>query len=80
MKYVVFISDQSCPDGLYTGPVAPQDAAYFTRGVLPHLQPLSEEEYLDGPPRYCTPVRVTATYSAAKTFTGAWNGNRALSW
>lgn len=49
MKYVVFISDQSCPDGLYTGPVAPQDAAYFTRGVLPHLQPLSEEEYLDGP-------------------------------
>ncbi len=49
MKYVVFISEQSCPDGMYTGPVAPQDADYFTRGVVPHLQPLSDEEYLDGP-------------------------------
>ncbi|TWE01952.1 hypothetical protein FB481_1101 [Pseudomonas sp. AG1028] len=49
MKYVVFISDQSSPYGMYTGPVAPQDADYFTRGVIPHLQPLSEEEYLDGP-------------------------------
>ncbi|GLX13854.1 hypothetical protein Pstr01_20930 [Pseudomonas straminea] len=49
MKYVVFISEQSCPDGMYTGSVAPQDADYFTRCVIPHLQPLSDEEYLDGP-------------------------------
>ncbi|SHM07017.1 hypothetical protein [Phytopseudomonas punonensis] len=49
MKYIVFISEQCCSDGLYTGPVAPHDADYFTRGVIPHLQPLSDEEYLDGP-------------------------------
>lgn len=49
MKYVVFISEQSCPDGLYTGSVAPQDADYFIRGVIPHLQSLSDKEYLDGP-------------------------------
>ncbi|WP_028695631.1 hypothetical protein [Pseudomonas cremoricolorata] len=49
MRYIVFISEQPCPDGLYTGPVAPQDADYFTRGVMPHLRPLSDEEYLHGP-------------------------------
>ncbi|KIQ06333.1 MULTISPECIES: hypothetical protein [Pseudomonas] len=49
MKYIVPISEQSCPDGLYTGPVAPEDAGYLTRCVIPHLQPLSDEEYLDGP-------------------------------
>nr|WP_288498467.1 hypothetical protein [uncultured Pseudomonas sp.] len=49
MKYVIFISEQSCPDGMYTGPVAPQDADYFNRSVIPHLQLLSNEEYLDGP-------------------------------
>lgn len=49
MKYAIFISEQSCPDGLYAGPVALEDADYLTRCVMPHLQPLSDEEYLDGP-------------------------------
>ncbi|SDI84431.1 hypothetical protein SAMN05216588_12638 [Pseudomonas flavescens] len=49
MQYIVFISEQSCPDGLYSGPVDQQDADYLGTRVMPHLTPLSDEDYLAGP-------------------------------
>jgi hypothetical protein len=47
-RYVIFVEDDG--DGvMQTAPLAPGDADYFLGGILPALNPLSDDEYMNGP-------------------------------
>ena len=50
MQYVNFVygDSEDAEAVLHTAPVAEEDAAYLER-VIPHLRPLSDEDYMNGP-------------------------------
>lgn len=48
MLHIIFVA-QDDEEVAMSRPVREADAAYFRRAILPHLQPLSEEDYTFGP-------------------------------
>lgn len=49
MQYAIFVSGKKGQEVLHTAPVAEDDARYLGERVLPTLQPLDDETYLNGP-------------------------------
>ena len=49
VQYITFAEDMDRGEVMLCGPVRPEEAAYLREAIAPRLQPLSKEDYANGP-------------------------------